>query len=106
MIILFVITIILVIYYAYFINSIKTGLQKLSEQKSGSLKDYPSISVIIPLRNESRNIERLSTNLSRQSYEGSWEIIFVDDDSSDNTVSKLKRYLPVNASIIKSDSTD
>ena len=52
---------------------------------------YPSISVVIPLLNESENIAVLYENLNKvvSSYNNR-EIIFIDDGSTDNTFEILK----------------
>jgi glycosyltransferase involved in cell wall biosynthesis len=48
------------------------------------------VSVIVPARNEERNIERCIRSLLSQSYE-SWELIVVDDGSTDATPAILAR---------------
>ena len=45
----------------------------------------PSLSIIIPARNEAKNLERLLPSLRALDYPGKLEIIVVDDQSSDNT---------------------
>ena len=44
----------------------------------------PLVSIIVPARNEERNIHQCVTSLLEQDY-GHYEIIVVDDDSTDNT---------------------
>lgn len=50
------------------------------------------ISVVIPVYNEEENIERLYTCITEglAGFEGSYEVIIVDDGSSDNTLEKLR----------------
>ena len=63
----------------------------------GSLKHYPPpenpplVSVVVPARNEERNIERCVLGLIGQSYPN-LELVFVDDDSHDATPAILARY--------------
>lgn len=45
----------------------------------------PSLSIIIPARNEAANLLRLLPSLQRLHYPGALEIIVIDDDSSDLT---------------------
>ena len=51
------------------------------------------LSIVIPAYNEEKNIFLLYSNLSRvlKSLNKSYEIIFVDDGSSDNTLSEIKK---------------
>ena len=61
----------------------------------------PNLSIIIPLYNEEQNFsklnERLSGVLGKLSI--SWEIIFVDDGSSDNTLKMIEEFASSNSSI-------
>ncbi|MEM8896426.1 MAG: glycosyltransferase, partial [Bacteroidota bacterium] len=51
------------------------------------------ISVIIPVRNESENIEQLLSSIEKQTLsKESFEVIVVDDDSSDDTFIRVQDY--------------
>jgi cellulose synthase/poly-beta-1,6-N-acetylglucosamine synthase-like glycosyltransferase len=54
------------------------------------LKDEAKVSVIIPIRNESRRMEGLLRTLPEQTYPA--EIIFVDDRSTDESPAMLKAF--------------
>lgn len=58
---------------------------------SRSAVDMPSVSVVIPARNEEHRIPHLLESLQRQDHPAE-EIIVVDDDSSDATVSVCQEY--------------
>ncbi|MCS6843241.1 MAG: glycosyltransferase [Caldilineales bacterium] len=45
----------------------------------------PSLSIVVPARNEERNLSRLLPTLQATAYPGPWEIIVVDDGSTDRT---------------------
>ena len=51
----------------------------------------PKISIIIPARNEEKYIEECLDGLLRQTYQN-FEIIVIDDGSSDRTAQLLQRY--------------
>jgi hopene-associated glycosyltransferase HpnB len=53
--------------------------------ESPTLKDYPSICAVVPARNEAEVIAFSMRSLFQQSYPGSFTIILVDDNSTDNT---------------------
>ena len=50
----------------------------------------PKLSIIVPTRNESPNLEPLLTAIEAALGMSGWEIIFVDDDSPDGTASVAK----------------
>ena len=52
----------------------------------------PFVSIIVPARNEQDNIERCLTSLIKQNYPTTkFEIIVVDDNSTDNTLKRIKK---------------
>ena len=52
----------------------------------------PSLSVIVPARNEAGNLPRLLGSLTAVHYPGSLEIIVVDDNSTDDTADLAESY--------------
>ncbi len=62
------------------------------EAPSGSGEGEPPVTVVVPARNEARNIERCLTSLTLQDYPD-FEVIVVDDGSFDGT-GELARGVP------------
>ena len=60
--------------------------------ENGSLREWPSVIVIIPARNEEQTIRDAVTSLARQDYPGLIHIVVVDDESSDNTLSIVRNW--------------
>jgi chlorobactene glucosyltransferase len=58
-------------------------------------KYFPKVSVLIPARNEERNIERCISSLLIQDYPN-FEIFLLDDNSDDNTYNLAEKYLSYN----------
>lgn len=78
-------------YYVYFITRVRIGL--LSLKYSQPLSFQPFVSVVIAARNEAKNIGRCLQSLVQQTYPTkSYEIIIVDDGSTDDTISVVKTY--------------
>src|SRR5690348_13201748 len=50
---------------------------------------FPSVSVIVPARNEEREIERCLVSILKQNYPN-FEVIAIDDCSTDSTYDKMK----------------
>ena len=50
----------------------------------------PSITVLVPARNEAERILPLLNDLSRQQYAGEWEVLVIDDHSEDETVAEAE----------------
>jgi chlorobactene glucosyltransferase len=57
---------------------------KLQPASSKQLKCFPLVSVILPVRNEEKNIRTCLNSLINQTYKN-YEIIVIDDNSTDNT---------------------
>ena len=71
-------------------------IPKCNEPKDNSKKSNLSISVIIPARNEEKNLENLFNSLKNQTTRLE-EVILVDNDSTDKTPNIGKKY---NAKVI------
>jgi len=88
--ILIVISLILLIHYVIFLSKIYFGLTKLTN-KVGEQIPEEIVSVIVPFRNETKNILNIFTSLTSQNYPlDKYEIIFVNDYSDDNSLELLE----------------
>lgn len=68
------------------------GLRFRGSLKNSPVPDrYPSITTIVPARNEERNIGRCASGLTQQDY-NNLEMVFVDDASTDRTPDILEQY--------------
>lgn len=87
--ILIAIIIFLTIHYIFFLLKIYLGLKKLKYKKDEKYAEE-FISVIVPFRNEEKNIARTFENLINQNYpREKFEIIFVNDSSDDRSLQVL-----------------
>jgi hopene-associated glycosyltransferase HpnB len=55
------------------------------------MSSWPSVTVVVPARNEADGIAETIGSLLRQTYAGDFRIILVDDDSSDGTADIARR---------------
>jgi len=55
-------------------------------------KATPSVTVVIPMRNEEEFAQRTLNALAEQDYIGEWEVICVDDRSTDRTREILEKF--------------
>lgn len=62
-----------------------------AKKPSFDQKEWPSVSVIVPLHNEENNLGKTIDFLSKQDYKGFWEVICVNDRSTDGTLDLLKK---------------
>ena len=63
----------------------------ISENNQQSKPDKPKITVIIPIYNGEKYVEQAINSVISQSYEN-WELILIDDGSTDNSLAILKRF--------------
>lgn len=88
--ILIIIILILTSHYVIFLLKIYFGLTKLTSLEEEKI---PSefISIIVPFRNEEKNILAVYKNLTNQRYpDNKYEIIFINDSSTDNSLTLLE----------------
>jgi chlorobactene glucosyltransferase len=71
----------------------------LKNEKKELPDDLPLVSILLPMRNEENNVERVITSLINQDYKN-YEILVLDDNSEDNTLFKLKSINSVKLNII------
>lgn len=78
------------------VGLVMVWLRNRPYQKQMLNKSLIAISVIIPVRNEAKNIISLLKDLENQTYpKDRFEVIVVDDDSTDNTLSLLRDFLKI-----------
>lgn len=79
----------LLIHYIFFLSKIYFGLSKLRNKVSEKIPEE-FVSIIVPFRNEEKNIIKTYTSLTSQNYpQKKFEIIFVNDSSVDNSLRLL-----------------
>lgn len=104
--ILIAIIIFLTIHYIIFLLKIYLGLNKLNDKKDEKYANE-FISVIVPFRNEEKNIANTYKNLIEQNYpKEMFEIIFVNDSSDDQSLQIIKNFPKVENVIIISVPND
>ncbi len=83
---------ILLIHYSYFLLSILIGLRKLKPSQPNQIpKEF--VSIIIPFRNESENIISNIKSIIKQNFpKENYEVIYVDDNSTDNSFRILNEF--------------
>ncbi len=93
-----------ILYIAWFIIALYLGLliiYRMGWSKSGSIRviqspDISFLSVIIPARNEEKNIANCLRSIQNQQFPADrFEVIVVDDNSEDNTMQKVKNFQTV-----------
>ncbi len=98
--------IILVLPYLFLLLRVYSGLKKLKPFKPETGGNQ-YISVVIACRNEQEYLPRLLNRLHDQTYpSGLFEVIIVDDNSSDNTFSIASTYAGIkNISVLKNNGS-
>ncbi len=92
---------VLIIYYVLLTFLILWGWFRLKSDEN-FLEPTHSISILVPFRNESDNIQTLLKSLKKLDYPSeSYEIILIDDHSEDNTVHLAKTLNLKNFRIVK-----
>ena len=74
----------------FFVWTIVNSLFLISLPKRPNITDLPLVSVLVPLRNEERNVARLVRSLKRLTY-SRLEFLLLDDQSTDGTEALLRQ---------------
>ncbi|MEQ8425351.1 MAG: glycosyltransferase, partial [Cyclobacteriaceae bacterium] len=73
--------------YFLLLIAFKIGWRKIIRHPSPKGDQVNSITVLVPFRNEAKNLGRLCESLSRIRYSTeNWQVIFINDHSTDNSV--------------------
>jgi len=102
------VTFIIILIYVLLIGSFIYGFDKVPDFKLEDIPAKTKFSVIIPFRNEAKNLPHLLTTIASLNYPKQlFEIIFVDDASQDTSVEIINSYKlkGFNVSVIKNNRT-
>ena len=100
-----VLLIVLTLLYGGLLYYFKTGWEAIPEEPNPTLLqgDWPTVAIIIPARNEEKNIGNLLKALSNQSYPlHKMEVLVIDDHSTDGTASIVSQF-PFAKSILQEE---
>lgn len=75
--------------YAGFLLVLCVGLFRLKPPPTGG---KPSVSVVVPMHNEEANVAGTLEAISLQDYAGDWELVCVDDRSTDRTAEIVRSW--------------
>lgn len=86
----------LLIHYLLFLFRVYSGLKKLSSESREKIPDE-FVSVLIPFRNEEKNILQVLKSVESQDYPSDkFEVIFIDDNSVDKSKELLEKNISRN----------
>ena len=90
--------VIILLIYLFLIISLIIGFDKISVFDNTNSTDYRKFTIIIPFRNEAANISALAQSLMQITYpKDAFEIIFINDASTDNSVPLLTEFIIQNS---------
>ncbi|WP_204344139.1 glycosyltransferase [Psychroserpens algicola] len=89
-----ILILLITIAYLFLIGSFVYGFDKISDFKLTDTSPKTKFSVVIPFRNESKNLPQLLASVVALNYPKSlFEILFIDDESTDNSVDLIRTTL-------------
>ena len=89
--------IIITIIYLCFMGSFIVGFHKIPEFKYQNSEEKTAFSILIPFRNEAKNLEKLIDSIIELNYPKElFEVIFIDDASEDDSIEIIKNRFSAN----------
>ena len=85
------------LYYSYFV--LRASWYFGRKKKKETSPESSSVSIIIPARNEAGGIATCLDSVLAQSYSGAWEVIVVNDHSTDETAAIVDSFVEKNAQL-------
>lgn len=83
-----------ILIYVLLVSSFVYGFQKMPKLKRKASESSINFSIIIPFRNEEKHLPALLDSISNLNYpKSSFECLFVDDESSDDSVKIIKNWM-------------
>ena len=83
----------IIIIYSIFIVWISYGFNKVNLFEKSDLKAITKFSIVVPFRNEAKNLPDLLYSFSQLNYPRElFEIVFVNDDSNDDSISVIELF--------------
>jgi cellulose synthase/poly-beta-1,6-N-acetylglucosamine synthase-like glycosyltransferase len=76
-----------------------TAVDTANRQGATGGREAPGVSVVVPFRNEERNLNALLASVDNQSYSGMIELIPVNDRSTDGGAEIIKKFMPNNPNL-------
>lgn len=86
-------SVILLVFYVLLISIYHIGWVLIPYYKTKPLKAKLSFSILIPVRNEENYIQNCLLSLIKQEYTGAFEILVIDDYSTDNTRQVVEEFI-------------
>ena len=106
MILFYIVISIIIINYLLFLTLIWIGIKLVKSKRLSNYNNF-SVSIIIPFRNESENIDNLLGNLNDIDYPNEkLEIILVDDYSTDDSVEKIQKHIKPNIKLLTNNQVE
>ncbi|MCH4551765.1 glycosyltransferase [Aestuariibaculum lutulentum] len=89
-----IISFFIILIYVILIGSFAVGFNKVNHFKSQNIAPSTSFSVVIPFRNEAKNLPKLLESIKQLQYPTNlFEILLVDDASEDDSVNIIKEFM-------------
>lgn len=83
----------IIILYSFFIGRLAYGFKRVNYFESLDVSPKTKFSIIVPFRNEAKNLPDLLHSFSQLDYPRNlFEIVFVNDSSEDNSVENIKKF--------------